>query len=144
MADLTRFGVSVEDDLLASFDRLTDAQGYGTRSEALRDLMREALIKARLEDFPETGDAIGSLTLVYDHHAGNLQHEMADIQHDAHSMILSVMHLHVSHDDCLEILAIRGPVAKINDLSNRLLSLKGIKNGKLFLTLPSSTITGTK
>ncbi len=140
MSDLTRFGVSVEDELLVSFDKLIGVQGYETRSEALRDLMREALIKAKLENFPESGEAIGSLTLVYDHHAANLQHEMADIQHDSHNMILSVMHLHVSHDDCLEILAIRGPVATIVDLSNKLLSLKGIKNGKLFLTLPSSAI----
>lgn len=141
MSDLTRFGVSVEDELLASFDKLTAVQGYDTRSEALRDLMRGALIKGKLENFPESGEAIGSLTLVYDHHAANLQHEMADIQHDAHNMILSVMHLHVSHDDCLEILAVRGPVERIVELSNQLLSLKGIKNGKLFLTLPSSAIT---
>lgn len=141
MSELTRFGVSVEDELLVSFDKLIAVQGYDNRSEALRDLMREALIKAKLENFPESGEAIGSLTLVYDHHAANLQYEMADIQHDAHHLILSVMHLHVSHDDCLEILAIRGPVGKIVEISNKLLSLKGIKNGKLFLTLPSSAIT---
>ncbi len=140
MSELIRFGVSVDDELLASFDKLTGIQGYETRSEALRDLMREALIEAKLKKFPESGEAIGSLTLVYDHHAANLQHEMADIQHDAHHLILSVMHLHVSHDDCLEILAIRGPVAQIVEISNKLLSLKGIKNGKLFLTLPSSAI----
>ena len=141
MSELSRFGVSVEDDLLVSFDRLIGVQGYETRSEALRDLMREALIKSKLENLPESGEAIGSLTLVYDHHAANLQHEMADIQHLHHSLILSVMHLHVNHDDCLEILAIRGPIANITDLSDKLLSLKGIKNGRLFLTLPSSTIT---
>lgn len=140
MSDLTRFGVSVEDELLVSFDTLTNVQGYETRSEALRDLMREALIRAKLENLPESGEAIGSLTLVYDHHAANLQHEMTAIQHDHHSMVLSVMHLHVNHDDCLEILAVRGPVAKITELSDKLLSLKGIKNGKLFLTLPSSAI----
>lgn len=140
MSDLTRFGVSVEEELLVSFDKLIGIQGYETRSEALRDLMREALIKAKLENFPESGEAIGSLTLVYDHHAANLQHEMGDIQHDSHNVILSVMHLHVNHDDCLEILAVRGSVERIVELSNKLLSLKGIKNGKLFLTLPSSAI----
>ncbi len=140
MADLSRFGVSVDEELLVSFDELIAVQGYETRSEALRDLMREALIKAKLENFPESGEAIGSLTLIYDHHAGNLQDEMSGIQHNFHSLILSVMHLHVSHDDCLEILAIRGVVADIVELSNALLSLKGIKNGKLFLTLPSSAI----
>ena len=142
MADLTRFGVSVDDELLVSFDKLIGVQGYETRSEALRDLMREALIKAKLENFPESGEAIGSLTLVYDHHASNMQQEMAAIQHDFHTLVLSVMHLHVSHDDCLEILALRGTVDAIVKLSNALLSQKGIKNGKLFLTLPSSAITG--
>ncbi len=139
MGELSRFGVSVDDDLLVSFDELIATQGYENRSEALRDLMRTALIKSKLEGHPDS-DAIGSLTLVYDHHAGSLLGEMASIQHDFHSLIISVMHLHVSHDDCLEILAIRGKVANIVELSNALLSLKGIKNGKLFLTLPSSAI----
>lgn len=143
MSDLSRFGVSVEEELLGSFDSLIERQGYETRSEAIRDLMRDALIKAKLDNMPENGEVIGSLTLVYDHHAANLQHEMADIQHDLHSNILSVMHLHVSHDDCLEILAIRGTVPDVVELSDKLLSLKGIKNGKLFLTLPSSSITET-
>lgn len=141
MSELSRFGVSIADELLVSFDKLIGIQGYETRSEAIRDLIRDALIKAKLDGLPESGEAIGSLTLVYDHHASTVQHEMAAIQHDAHSMILSVMHLHVNHDDCLEILAIRGSVGKITELSDKLLSLKGIKNGKLFLTLPSSTIT---
>ncbi len=139
MAELSRFGVSVEEDLLVSFDVLIDLQGYENRSEALRDLMRAALIKSKLENHPESV-AIGSLTLIYDHHSRTLLGEMAAIQHDFHSLVLSVMHLHVSHDDCLEILAIHGKVAKIVELSNALLSLKGIKNGKLFLTLPSSAI----
>lgn len=140
MSELARFGVSVTDELLVSFDRMIGMQGYETRSEALRDLMREALIKSKLENFSGSGDAIGSITLVYDHHAANLQHEMTEIQHQHHSMILSVMHLHVNHDDCLELIAVRGSIADITDLSDKLLSLKGINNGKLFLTLPSSEI----
>lgn len=140
MSELVRFGVSIEQDLLENYDRLIAERGYATRSEALRDLIREALIAQKIEMQTET-DALGSLTLVYDHHARNLVQEMGAIQHDFHDNILSVMHLHVSHDDCLEIIALRGVVAKIVELANRLLSLKGIKNGKLFLTLPSSVIT---
>lgn len=140
MADLARFGVSVEEDLLASFDELIASQGYANRSEALRDLMRDSLIRSKIENFPRAGEAIGSLTLVYDHHASGLLEEMTQIQHSFHHHILSVMHLHVGHDDCLEILALRGVAADIVRLSNSLLSLKGIKNGKLFLTLPSSVI----
>lgn len=140
MSELVRFGVSIDQDLLENYDRLIAGRGYATRSEALRDLIREALIQQKIETQPNV-DALGSLTLVYDHHARNLMQEMAEIQHDFHDNILSVMHLHVSRDDCLEIIALRGVVSEIVELANRLLSLKGIKNGKLFLTLPSSEIT---
>lgn len=143
MSDLIRFGVSIEQDLLENYDRLINERGYATRSEALRDLIREALIQQKIEMRAET-NALGSLTLVYDHHARNLAQEMGAIQHDFHDTILSVMHLHVSHDDCMEVIALRGIVSEVVELSNRLLSLKGIKNGKLFLTLPSSVITESK
>lgn len=139
MSELVRFGVSIDQDLLENYDRLITERGYATRSEALRDLIREALIQQKIETQSEV-HALGSLTLVYDHHARNLVQEMGAIQHDFHDNILSVMHLHVSHDDCMEIVALRGVVSEIVELSNRLLSLKGIKNGKLFLTLPSSVI----
>jgi CopG family nickel-responsive transcriptional regulator len=141
MADLSRFGVSVEEDLLAKFDELIAKQGYETRSEALRDLMRDALIRSRIETAGPDDKVIGSLTLVYDHHASNLLEEMTGIQHQYHQNILSVMHLHVGHNDCLELIAMRGTVAEASALADRLLSLKGIKNGKVFFTLPSSSIS---
>lgn len=139
MSDIIRFGVSIEQDLLENYDRLIAERGYATRSEALRDLIREALIQQKIEMNSET-QALGSLTLVYDHHASNLLQEMTQIQHNFHELILSVMHLHVNHNDCLEVIALRGVVAEIVALANGLLSLKGIKNGKLFITLPSSVI----
>lgn len=140
MSDIIRFGVSIEQDLLENFDRLIAERRYATRSEALRDLIREALIQQKIESETET-QALGSLTLIYDHHASNLLQEMAQLQHDFHELILSVMHLHVSHNDCMEVIALHGKVAEIVKLANGLLSLKGIKHGKLFLTLPSSVIT---
>jgi CopG family nickel-responsive transcriptional regulator len=143
LSETIRFGVSIDQDLLENYDRLIAERGYATRSEALRDLIREVLIQQKIETQSEI-HALGSLTLIYDHHASNLLQEMAQLQHDFHQLILSVMHLHVSHDDCLEIIALRGVVAEIVELANGLLSLKGIKNGKLFLTLPSSVITGSK
>jgi len=139
LSDIIRFGVSIEQDLLENYDRLIAERGYATRSEALRDLIREALIQQKIEMNSET-HALGSLTLVYDHHASNLLQEMTQIQHNFHELILSVMHLHVNHNDCLEVIALRGIVAEIVALANGLLSLKGIKNGKLFITLPSSVI----
>ena len=143
MSDIIRFGVSIDQDLLENYDRLIAERGYATRSEALRDLIREALIQQKVELNSKT-EALGSLTLIYDHHASNLLEEMTHIQHNFHELILSVMHIHVSHHDCMELIALRGTVAEIVNLSNGLLSLKGIKNGKLFLTLPSSVITTSK
>ena len=139
MSDIIRFGVSIDQDLLENYDRLIAERGYATRSEALRDLIRDTLIQHKIETESEI-QALGSLTLVYDHHARNLSQEMGNFQHEFHEIILSVMHLHVSHDDCLEIIALRGIVSEIVALANGLLSLKGVKNGKLFLTLPSSDI----
>ena len=143
MSDIIRFGVSIEQDLLENFDRLIAERRYSTRSEALRDLIREALIEQKIEAEAET-QALGSLTLIYDHNASNLLQEMAQIQHDFYELILSVMHLHVSHADCMEVIALRGVVAEIVQLANGLLSLKGIKHGKLFLTLPSSVINSSE
>jgi len=143
LSDIIRFGVSIDQDLLENYDRLIAERGYVTRSEALRDLIRETLIQHKIETESEI-QALGSLTLVYDHHARNLSQEMGNFQHEFHEIILSVMHLHVSHDDCLEIIALRGIVSEIAALANGLLSLKGVKNGKLFLTLPSSDIIDSK
>jgi CopG family nickel-responsive transcriptional regulator len=140
LSDIIRFGVSIDEVLLKNYDRYITDRGYVTRSEALRDLIRDALIQNKIENKPNL-NALGSLTLVYDHHAKKLLQEVADIQHNFHSLILSVMHIHVNHNDCMEILALNGVVSNIVDLSNKLLSLKGVKNGKLFLTLPSSDIT---
>ena len=139
MSELIRFGISIEQDLSEKFDHFVAERNYATRSEAIRDLMRDALIQQKIELETET-NALGSLTLIYDHHTRNLPQEMGTIQHDFHDLVVSVMHLHVSHDDCMEVLALRGRVSEITKLANALLSLKGIKNGKLFLTLPSSDI----
>ena len=140
MSELIRFGISIDQELSEKFDRFVGERNYATRSEAIRDLIRDALIQQKIELDPKT-NALGSLTLIYDHHARNLSKEMGEIQHDFHALILSVMHLHVSHDDCMEVIALSGKTSEIIRLSNALLSLKGIKNGKLFLTLPSSDIT---
>jgi len=135
MSDLSRFGVSVEEELLQSFDQLIAIQGYANRSEALRDLMRDALVKSRLETSPENSEVLGSLTLVYDHHASELNDKMNELQHDHHDLVVSVLHVHVSHDDCMEVIVLRGAVRQIRTLADALLSLKGVKHGRLFVTL---------
>jgi CopG family transcriptional regulator, nickel-responsive regulator len=105
--------------------------------------MRDALVQARLEKFPDT-DVLGSLTLVYDHHARELVERMGEIQHERHGLVVSVLHVHISHDDCMEVIALRGKAREIRELANALLSLKGVKHGKLFLTLPAQEIAAGK
>lgn len=145
MSDLLRFGVSVEMELLQNFDELTAKQGYANRSEALRDLMRDALVKAKLANEPQTtGEVLGTLTLVYDHHAKDLSDKMDSLQHQFFHFIVSVLHVHISHDDCLEVIVLRGEVQQIRSLADALLSLKGVKHGKLFITLPGQEIAGKK
>ena len=144
MSELSRFGVSVEDELLQSFDQLIANQGYANRSEALRDLMRDALVKSRIEESAETGEILGSLTLVYDHHAHELTEKMNNIQHDYHNFIVSVLHVHISHDDCMEVIVLRGEAREVRTLADSLLSLKGVKHGRLFVTLPARKIVEHK
>ncbi len=144
MSDISRFGVSVEDELLKSFDNLINGQGYENRSEALRDLMRDALIKSRIKTSPENAEVLGSLTLVYDHHATDLNDKMNELQHKHHDLVVSVLHVHVSHDDCMEVIVLRGKVREIRHLSDGLLSLKGVKHGRLFVTLSSEQMVRQK
>jgi CopG family nickel-responsive transcriptional regulator len=144
MSDLVRFSISVDEELLQSYDQLINGQGYENRSEALRDCMRDALVKSHLETLPENGEALGSLTLVYDHHARELNDKMNELQHDHHNLVVSVLHVHVNHDDCMEVIVLRGAVREIRALSDGLLSLKGVKHGRLFVTLPSQQIAKQK
>lgn len=132
-----RFGVSIEERLLDSFDQLLSRRAYATRSEALRDLIRESLVQSRLETSQQKIEVIGSLTLIYDHHAHELAKRMAEIQHANDGMVISVLHVHISHDDCMEVIVLRGFGEEVRRLADSLLSLKGVKHGKLFVTLPS-------
>ncbi|HEY8460700.1 MAG TPA: nickel-responsive transcriptional regulator NikR [Blastocatellia bacterium] len=143
MGDLVRFGVSAEEELMVNFDRLSSDKGYNNRSEALRDLMRDALVQARMEKSPGSADVLGSLTLVYDHHARELSERMSEIQHKRLGVVVSVLHVHISHDDCMELIALRGKARDVREVANALLSLKGVKHGKLFLTLPAREIASS-
>lgn len=140
MSEISRFGVSVENDLLKSYDRLIGEQGYENRSEALRDLMREALVKARLKQFAPDDEVLGTLTLVYDHHANDLSDKMSEVQHRNFELVVSLLHVHVSHDDCMEVIVLRGAAKQIREMANSLLSLKGVKHGELFVTVTSAKI----
>ena len=126
MAKLTRFGVSLDDGLLAAFDQLCRQRGYATRSEAIRDLVRNALTEARWGEAPVCG---GTLTLVYDHHRHDLSRKLMAIQHDFHDSIVATMHVHLDHHNCMECLALKGDPLAVQTLADRLIACRGVKYG---------------
>jgi CopG family nickel-responsive transcriptional regulator len=132
MKSLTRFGVSIESDLLRRFDRLIDGSGYRNRSEAFRDLIRARLVEEDVHD--ESTPALGVLSLVYDHHKRELEEKLTDLQHHHHMSVIAATHVHVDHDNCLEVILLRGKVGALHHIANALSSLKGVKHSKLVLT----------
>ncbi len=129
-AELTRFSVAVPADLLAAFDAQIARRGDGAnRSEGLRDLMRASLVKEEQRS-PEA-QVIGSLTMIYDHHAGDLTRRLDEVQHDYTPEIVSTMHVHLDHHNCLEILALKGRGERVYELADKLLGLRGVKHGEL-------------
>ncbi|MFH1014241.1 MAG: nickel-responsive transcriptional regulator NikR [Thermoplasmatota archaeon] len=132
MGNIRRFGVSIEPDLLNKFDRLIEKEGYENRSEAIRDLIRKNLIKTTYQD-PES-TAMGTLTIIYDHHSSHLMQTLLKIQHDHTTEILSTTHIHIDHDTCLEVLILKGKTKHIQKLSDHIISIKGIKHGELVMT----------
>jgi CopG family nickel-responsive transcriptional regulator len=132
MSKTIRFGVSLSEDLLLRFDDLCAEKSYQTRSEAIRDLIRGALVQKEWED--TDAETAGALSLVYDHHTSDLAQRLTEIQHDHHDIILSSMHVHLDHDNCLEVIVLKGPGSGIRDLADKLISTRGVKHGKLGLT----------
>ena len=126
MSILVRFGISLGEDLLERFDALVAERGYASRSEALRDLIRGSLVE---EEWRTGGEVAGAVTLVYDHNKKDLVSRLTDIQHDAHDLILSTQHIHLDHDHCLEIIAVRGRAADVRRLADSLRSVKGVLQG---------------
>lgn len=132
MAGLVRFSVSMPEELVADFDRLIEAQGYKTRSEAVRDLIRDRLVRRQWEEGDQ--DVAGTLTIIYDHHVRGLGAELTEVQHDHIGLVLSTMHVHLDHHNCLEVLVMKGRAADITAISDRLIAARGVKHGKLVLT----------
>ena len=132
MSSLSRIGVAIDADLLKQFDALIEERGYQNRSEAFRDLIRNELVEESWKS-PDT-EVVGSVTLVYDHHVRMLNNKLLDLQHDFHDAILSTRHVHLDHDNCLEVLLIKGPAAKVQQIADALISTKGVKHGRLALS----------
>lgn len=128
---LVRFGVSLEGELLRKFDALIGAEGYSNRSKALADLIRKEFVS---DVFARGGAVAGAVTLVYDHHKRDTVHRLLDIQHDHGGIIISAQHVHLDHDNCLEIIAVKGPGARVKALADSLKAVKGVKHATLSVT----------
>ena len=132
MEEIMRFGVSMEKNLLASFDELISRKGYTNRSEAFRDLVREYLVEEGWRT--ERKEMIGTITMVYNHHTRGLSDTLTDLQHQFLNLIISTTHVHLDEDNCLEVLVVKGMVDKIKTIADKLISTRGVKHGKLTMT----------
>ncbi len=129
MTKLIRFGISMHEDLLQKFDGIVARKGYSNRSEAIRDLIRDELVEKEWET--EGEEVAGTITLVYDHHSKGLSHMLLEQQHEYHDLILTSTHVHLDHHNCLEVLIIKGRAAEAKKVAEKLISIKGVKHGKL-------------
>jgi CopG family nickel-responsive transcriptional regulator len=129
---LIRFGVSMERSLLKEFDALCAGKGYETRSEALRDMIRNLLVENQLGN--ENIEGVGTLTLVYNHHQRELEEKLTEYQHQHLQSIISTIHIHLTHHLCLEVMLLKGKAKDIKSIADALIATKGVKHGKLVLT----------
>ena len=132
--DIVRFGVSIGAGLLEKFDSLIEEKGYTNRSEAIRDLIRDRLVSAEWDNRSDTVESIGAITIIYDHHTREIGDRLNDVSHDRHNLIISSTHVHLTHSSCMEVILVKGPGNEIRALSDRIISMRGVKHGKLVIT----------
>lgn len=131
MSELVRFGISLEKPLLDRFDAMIRERQYTNRSEALRDLIRGALIR---RTWGKGGEVAGAITLIYDHHQQDVMAKVTDMQHNFQRTIISTQHIHLDHHNCLEIIATRGKAEEVQRLADALTSIKGVRHGTLSMS----------
>lgn len=136
--EITRFGVSIDDDLLSKFDGLIERKGYTNRSEAIRDLIRDSLVQTEWESASQ--ETIGTITIVYNSHTRELADVLTQLQHHHYKSIISTTHIHLDDGNCLEVLIVRGRGEDIRHISDRLTSARGVKHGRLSLTTTGKDI----
>jgi len=130
--ELERIGVAIDAALLEKFDDLIGRRGYTNRSEAFRDLIRAELVKEAAAQ--PSGQVTGTITLLYDHHVRQLNEKLTDLQHDFHHQILSTLHVHLDHANCLEVIVVKGEAHEVRSLADRLIATRGVKHGQLVLS----------
>jgi len=133
VAETERVSLAIESELLARFDALIEKSGHGNRSEAMRDLMRNRLIEEEWAT-STTGEAVATVTLVYDHTKRELADRLLEVGHDHHGAVIATLHVHLDHDNCLEIVALRGKPKQLRHIADHLIGMKGVKHGKVVLS----------
>jgi len=128
---VTRFSVSLEEELLKEFDQFALDNSFANRSQALRHLIEKNIVEKKWQC---NNTVAGAIVMIYDHHKKDILAKSNDIQHNYFDVILSSQHYHLSHDICLEIIAVKGYANKLTELSDKLISIKGIKHGKLVMS----------
>ncbi len=131
MSELSRFGVSLEKGLLDRFDQVIQKRNYTNRSEAIRDLIRQELVKKQWQKGREIA---GAVIFIYDHHKRELLNKVTDVQHDFQKVIISTQHIHLDHNNCLEIVALRGNPKDAQRLTNSIKSIKGVRHAALSMS----------
>jgi len=128
MKDLARVAISIDKRLMARFDKAMEEKGCTNRSEAIRDLMREALVEREWESGEEV---VGTITLVYNHHTRELSDTLNDLQHHFYHSIISNLHVHLDEHNCLEVMVVRGPSSDVRKIADRMIGTRGVVHGKL-------------
>jgi CopG family transcriptional regulator, nickel-responsive regulator len=129
--NIVRFGVSIDEKLLAKFDTHISDKGYVNRSEAIRDLIRDMLVTHQIEN-PEA-ESFGTLTIIYNHHHGEISDRLNHVQHDYFQNIVSTTHIHLDSHSCLEVLILKGKAGQLKSLADMILSIKNVKHGKFVI-----------
>ena len=135
---VSRFSVSLPSSLLEQLDQMAREKSYDNRSLAIADMIRGHLVEHRQKYSHE--EIAGTITLVYDHHTQHVQETLTDIQHDHHAVILSTVHVHLDHHNCLEVLILRGKAGVVRKIADQLIAAKGVKHGKLTVTTTGRNI----
>jgi CopG family nickel-responsive transcriptional regulator len=138
MAQLKRFGVSIPANLVDAFDRLIEGKGYRTRSEAIRDLMRDALVKSEWER--NAGQVVGTVTIVYNHEVREISRVLTQLQHQHRDAIVCTTHVHMDEHHCMEVLVVRSSAAEVQAIADQLISTRGVKHGKLVCTTTGKSL----
>ncbi len=137
MSDVVRFGVSIEGELLARFDEQIEKKGYASRSEAIRDLIRDQMVA---EEYASDQDVIGTISIVYDHHTRDLSSQLTHLQHSFNGEIKSSLHIHLDHHNCLEVIIVCGKGRFIKAFADQLSSTRGVKHGNLSMTTTGQSL----